>query len=163
MKVSLFKIGIILSISAMVWISIVFLEGDRISQEFLLKPANSHNLKFNFVGEDIGYYKVFMPEFNGEEMYVQILDHSSNIISEQSVKTKMSVGYFDYEKTGKYSIRIVNISENSVNLQVELGNTNSQNMIPAGVILVVGVLIIMISSYLKLKNYKIAQPDENIS
>ena len=147
----------------MVWISIVFLEGDRISEEFLLKPANSHNLKFSFVGEDIGYYKVFMPEFNGEEMYVQILDHNSNIISEQRVQTKMSVGYFDYEKTGKYSMRIVNISENSVNLQVELGDTNSQNMIPVGVILVVGALIIIISSYLKLKNYKIAQPDENIS
>ena len=69
----------------------------------------------------------------------------------------------DYEKTGEYSMRIVNISENSVNLQAELGDTNSQNMIPAGVILVVGALIIIISSYLKLKNYKIAQPDENIS
>ena len=163
MSLSLFKIGIILGISGIIWISIVFFEGNRTTEEFLLESLNSHSIKLDFVGKDIGYYKVFMSEFAGEKMFVQILDHNGNIISEQSVQTKMSVEYFDFDKSDKYSAKITNISENPINLQFEFGNTNSQNMIPAGIILLVGVIIIIISSYMKLKNYRIAQPDENIS
>lgn len=163
MNLSLFKIGIILAISAIIWISIVFLEANKISEEFLVEPSNSHSIKLDFTGKDIGYYKVFMPEFTGEEMFIQILDNKGNIISEQSVQTKLSVGYFEFEKSGKYTVKIVNISEIPVNLRIEFGNTNAQNMIPAGIIVLVGAVIIIISSYMKLKNYKIEQPDENIS
>ena len=84
MRLSLFKIGIIISVIGIVWISVVFLEGDKITEEFQLKPSNSHNMKMEFVGEDIGYYKVFIYEFGGEEMFVQILDKNGNIISEQT-------------------------------------------------------------------------------
>lgn len=141
----------------------IFLEGDRISEEFMLESLNSHNIKLDFEGKDIGYYKIFMPEYSGEELFIQVLDNNKNIISEQSVNTKMSVGYFDYERSEKYTVKIVNISKNSINLQVEFGNTNSQNMIPSGIMIVVGAIMIMLASYLKLKNYKIEHPDENIS
>ena len=151
------------SVVGMIWISFVFLEGERITDEFVLESSNSHNLNMNFVGKDIGYYRVFMPEFDGDEIFALVLDTSGNVISEQSIHTKMSVGYFDYEKTGKYTVKITNISENSINLQVEFGDTNSQNMIPAGIIILIGSVMIISASYMKLKNYKIAQPDENIS
>jgi hypothetical protein len=36
-------------------------------------------------------------------------------------------------------------------------------MIPAGVLILVGAITIIVISYLKIKNYKIEQPDENIS
>ncbi|QUC64371.1 hypothetical protein NsoK4_08065 [Nitrosopumilus sp. K4] len=163
MKVSLFKIGIMLSIVGISWISMVFLQGDRISEEFLLESSNSHKIDMSFAGEDIGYYKVFMPNFSGDEVFVQVLDTVGNVISEQSVHTKMSVAYFDYEKTGKYSVKIVNVSKNPINIQVEFGDTNSKEMIPAGIIILVGSIMIILASYMKLKNYKIAQPDENIS
>ena len=163
MKISLIKIGITLCIIGIIWTTIVFLEGDRILEEFMLEPSNSHNIKLDFEGKDIGYYKTFMPEYSGEELFIQVFDNNKNIISEQSVHTKMSVGYFDFENTGKYSVNIVNISKNSINLQVEFGNTNSQNMIPSGIMIVVGALMIMLASYLKLNNYKIEHPDENIS
>ncbi len=146
----------------MIWISIVFLQGDRISDEFPLESSNSFSMNLGFVGDDIGYYKVFMPEFAGDEVFVQVLDSSDNVISEQSIHTKMSVGYFDYEKAGKYTIKITNISENQINLQVEFGDTNSQNMIPAGVVILVGSVMIIVASYMRLKNYKIEHPDENI-
>ena len=152
-----------LSIFGMVWISVVFSESDKISEQFSLEPSNSHKIKLYLAGEDIGFYRIFIPEFSGEEIFVQILDANSNVISEQVVQTKMSVGYFDFEKNGNYSLKIANISKNSINLQVEFGNTNSQNMIPAGIIVLVGAVIIIISAYLKLKNYRIEHPDENIS
>ena len=163
MKLSLFKTGIIISIIGIVWISVVFLEGDKITEEFQLRPSNSHNMSMWFVGEDIGYYKVFMPEFGGEEIFVQILDKNKNIISEQSIQTKMSIGYFDFNENGQYSIKISNISDNVVGLSMEFGNTNSQSMVAPGVMVLAGAVMIILASYIRLKNYRIAQPDENIS
>jgi len=36
-------------------------------------------------------------------------------------------------------------------------------MIPAGILILVGAVVIMAMSYMKIKNYNIEQPDENIS
>ena len=148
----------------MIWISFVFLQVDRISEEIVLKSSNSHDIELNFDGKGIGYYKVFMPEFTRkQQVFVQILDKNQNIISEESVHTKMSVGYFNFEKSGTYTAKITNPSENQINLQIEFGGTNSEDMIPSGVMILVGAVMIIVSSYLKLKNYSIEQPDKNIS
>jgi len=163
MKVSIIKIGIILSIIGMVWISIEFLEGDRISEEFVLKSQSANSINLDFEDTGIGYYKIFMPEYLGYKIFVQVIDNDENIISEQNVHTKMSVSYFKFEKSGTYSINIVNMSKEQIDLQVEVGETNSQNLIPAGIMVLVGTIIIITTSFLKLKNYKIEQPDENIS
>jgi hypothetical protein len=161
LKISLFKIGLVLSVIGMIWISLVFLQGDKTSEEIVLKSSNSHDLKLNFNGKGIGYYKVSMPEFSREQVFIQILDKNQNIISEESIQTKMSVGYFDFE-SGKYTAKITNPSEKEIHMQVELGDANSENMIPPGLMILVGAVMIIFSSYLKLKNYKIEHPDENI-
>ena len=62
-----------------------------------------------------------------------------------------------------HTIKITNISKNQIDLQVEFGNTNSQEMIPAGILIVIGTVMIIVISYMKIRNYKIEQPDENIS
>ena len=152
-----------LSVIGMIWISFVFLQGDKISEEIVLKSTNSHDIELNFNGKGIGYYKVFMPEFVGNQIFVQILDRNQNIISEEIIQTKMSVGYFDFEKSGSYTAKITNPSENQINLQIEFGDANSENMISPGVMILVGAVMIIVSSYMKLKNYSIEQPDENIS
>ena len=36
-------------------------------------------------------------------------------------------------------------------------------MLPSGIMVLVGALVMMIISYMKIKNYKIEQPEENIS
>ena len=98
-----------------------------------------------------------------EEIFVQILDPNENVIQEQIIQTKMSVGYFDFDKNGEYTIKITNISKNSIDIEIEFGNTNSQKMIPSGVITLVGAITMMIFAYIKIKNYKIEHPEENIS
>ena len=129
----------------------------------MLKQSDSFELNSEFEGVDIGFYRVYMPEFAGEEVFVQILDTKDNVIQEEQVQTKMSVGYFDFNEDGTHTVKVTNISKNQINLQVEFGNTNSQQMIPAGVLILVGAITIIVISYLKIKNYKIEQPDENIS
>lgn len=145
-----------------IWTSIIFVDGDKISEEFILESQHSHKIQLDFEGSGIGYYKIFMPEFLKYKVFVQVLNNNENIISEKNVDTKMSVSYFDFKQSEKYTVNVVNISKNSINLQVEFGNTNSQNMILSGIMVVVGALMIMLASYLKLKNYKIEHPAENI-
>ena len=163
MKLSLLKLGLGLTIIGIIWISFIFVETEKTHDTILLKQSDSFELKLEFTGVDIGFYRVYMPEFSGEEVFVQILDTKDNVIQEQKIQTKMSVGYFDFNEDGTHTVKVTNISKNQINLQVEFGNTNSQQMIPAGILILVGAVTMIVMSYLKIKNYKMAQPDENIS
>lgn len=151
-----------LSVIGMIWISFIFLQGDKISEEIVLKSTDSYDIELNFEGKGIGYYKVFMSEFVGQQVFVQILDNNLNVIAEESIQTKMSVGYFNFEKSGTYTAKITNPTENQINLKIELGDASSDTMIPPGVMILVGAVMIIVSSYMKLKNYRIEQPDKNI-
>ncbi len=157
------KVGIGLIILGMLWLSVVFNEGDRVSESFSLKSSDSTEIEMNFEGKDIGYYKIFLPEFSGQGVFVQILDQNQNVISDEIVETKMSVGYFDFELGGTYVAKITNLSNNQINLEVEFGDTNGREMIVPGIITLAGGLMIVIGSYIKLRDYRIEQPDENIS
>ena len=163
MKISPFKVGLVLVIIGMVGVSLTFNETEKTHDSVLLKESNSFKTKSEFTGSDIGYYKFYMPEFSGEEIFVQILDTKDNIIQEQRVQTKMSVGYFDFSENGIHTLKVTNISKNPINLQIEFGNTNSQKMFPTGIMILAGALLMIIMSYFKIKNYKIEQPEENIS
>ena len=163
MKASPFKLGLGLTIIGIIWISFIFIETEKTYDAILLKQSNSFELNSEFTGADIGFYKIYIPEFTGEEVFVQILDTKDNVIQEEKIQTKMSVGYFDFNEDGTHTVKVTNISKNQINLQVEFGNTNSLQMIPAGILILVGAVTMIVMSYLKIKNYKIEQPDENIS
>ena len=163
MKVSLFEIGLALVIVGMIWISIIFVDTEKTLEQITLKQSSSFEIKSQFTGTDIGYYKVYMPEFSGEEIFVQILDVKDSVIQEQVIQTKMSVGYFDFNEDGEYTVKVTNLAKNQIDLEMEFGNTNSKEMIPAGIMILVGSIAMIVMSYLKIKNYKMAQPDENIS
>ena len=162
MKVSLLKLGLGLTIVGIIWISFIFVETEKTNDAILLKQSDSFELKLEFTGIDIGFYRVYMQEFAGEVVFVQILDTKDNVIREELIQTKMSVGYFDFYEDGTHTIKVTNISKNQINLQVEFGNTKSQEMTPAGILILVGAVTMIVISYLKIKNYKIEQPDENI-
>ena len=163
MKISAFKIGLVLVIIGMIWVSVIFNETEKNHDSTLLKESNSIESKLEFSGIGIGYYKIYMPEFNNENVFVQILDRNLNVIQEQKVNTKFSVAYFDFDNDGVYTIKVSNISENTIDLQIEFGDTHSQKMVTPGIMILLGSLIMMLISYLKIKNYNIEQPDENIS
>mgnify|MGYP000020515884 CR=1 FL=1 len=91
------------------------------------------------------------------------LDDNENIISEKNIETKMSVSYFDFNQGGKYTINVVNTLEHPIDIQIELGDTSVEEMIFSGIMCLGGGIIIVISSFIKLRNYKIEHPDENIT
>ena len=130
----------------MIWISIIFADTEKSHDGIILKQSNSFEIKSQFTGTDIGYYKVYMPEFVGEEIFVQILDVKDSVIQEQIIQTKMSVGYFDFNEDGEYTIKVTNLAKNQINLEVEFGNTNSKEMIPPGIMILVGSISMIIMS-----------------
>ncbi|KFM22163.1 hypothetical protein AAA799B03_00185 [Marine Group I thaumarchaeote SCGC AAA799-B03] len=163
MKVSLFKIGLTLVIVGIIWISIIFADTEKIQEQVNLKQSSSFEIKSQFTGTGIGFYKAYMPEFSGQEIFIQILDVKDNVIQEQIIQTKMSVGYFDFDEDGIYTAKVTNLAKNQVNLEIEFGDTNSKNMTPPGIMILVGTIAMIVMSYLKIKDHKMAQPDENIS
>ncbi|AFS80053.1 hypothetical protein NKOR_00675 [Candidatus Nitrosopumilus koreensis AR1] len=163
MRISPFKLGLALVIVGMIWTAYVFDETEKKYDSIVLKQSNSFETESEFFGMGIGYFKLYIPEFSGEEVFVQILDPRDNVIQEQMVQTKMSVGYFDFKEDGKHTIKITNIAKNSIYVQIELGDTNSQEMVPSGLMIFVGAIVMLIISFFKIKNYSIEQPEENIS
>jgi len=98
-------------IVGIIWISFIFVETEKTHDTILLKQSDSFELNSKFTGIDIGFYKVYMPEFAGEEVFVQILDTKDNVIREERIQTKMSVGYFDFNEDGIHTVKVTNISK----------------------------------------------------
>jgi len=163
LKISLFKTGIGIVIIGMIFLYLVFYDGERIVENFSLKSSDSVEMQMDFEGRDIAYYKIFIPNFSGNRVFVQVMDQNHNIISDGIVATKLSVGYFDFESSGKYVVKITNFSNEQMNLEVEFGDTNGREMIIPGIMTLVGGLMVVVALYIKLRDYRIEQPDENIS
>lgn len=152
-----------LAIIGIVAIIIIFDSNQKIISVRTLEREDTYSLNLDLKDSGIGYYRITIPNFDGQMIFVQIEDRVGNVISDKKIQTKMSVNYFNFPSGGKYTLKITNVSEKSVNLQVEFGNTGvSALRIPAG-ILGIGIVLILFSVYKRLKNYSTAQPDENIS
>jgi hypothetical protein len=162
MKLSLFKISILLIIIGASGTIIVFSESEKLEQFMTLKQTESDKISLYFEAGDIGYHKVTIPEFDGQGLFYRIVDDNYDIISKGLIQTKMSIKYFDVKESGMYTMIMSNTAKEKMNYQVEIGSTNSMKIsIPAG-LMFVGGLLLLFTSYIKLKNYRIEQPDENI-
>ena len=162
MRLSLFKISILLIIIGASGTGIIFSESDKIQQFMMLKQTESNQVNLYLEVGDIAYYKITIPEFEGEGVFYRIVDENYDTISKGISETKMSIRYFDVKESGMHTTIVTNLSQESMNYEIEIGSTDSNKiMIPAG-IMFVGGLLLLFTSFMKLKNYRIEQPDENI-
>lgn len=162
MKISLFKIGLILGIAGIVASGFVFYQGEKSSQSFVLDLEQTKSLDLKLEESGVGFYRISVPEL-GDSVFVQIIDSHENILVDKKIETKMAVNYFDFKNSDIYTIRITNLSDHPILVDAELGDANISQMRYAGVVVLIGMVLMVISGYRRLKNYKIAQPDENIS
>jgi len=162
MRLSLFKISILLVIIGTSGTGIVFSESDKTEQFMTLKQTESYELSLYFEVGDIGYYKITIPEFEGQGIFYRIVDDNYYTVSKGISETKMSIRYFDVKESGIHTIILTSLSQEKMDYEIEIGSTNSNKiMIPAG-IMFVGGLLLLFTSFMKLKNYRTEQPDENI-
>ncbi len=161
-KPSLFKIGLILSIICVVFVGYGFYEGEKISQTFLLDTEQTESLDLRLQDSGIGFYKISVPDL-GDSVFIQIVDSQHNVLADKKIETKTAINYFDFENSNVYTLKVTNLSDHQISVEIEFGDTNLSQIIYPGIVLYVGIVLLMISGYRRLKNYKIAQPDENIS
>ncbi len=128
----------------------------------LLKQIESDGISQYFEAGDIAYHKISIPEFEGQGVFYRIVNEDYDTISKGIAETKMSIRYFDVKESGAYTIILTNLAQEKMNYEVEIGSTNAIMIsMPAGVMFV-GGLLLLFTSYMKLKNYRTEQPDENI-
>ena len=161
MKVSILKISLILIGVGVSWMAWMTIDSYNLSENFALNVAQTGEIEFEVNG-DIGFYKVSLPEL-GDTVFVQILDNNGNIISDKKLETKLTINYFDINQNGIYSLKITNISNNLIPIEIQVGQFNTEELTYPGFILISGIVLIILVGFMKMKNYRIAQPDENIS
>ncbi|MDC0168888.1 hypothetical protein OAI77_04565 [Candidatus Nitrosopelagicus sp.] len=162
MRLSLFKISILLVIIGASGTGIIFSESDKIQQVMTLNQTEFNEVSLFFEAEDIAYYKITIPEFEGQGVFYRIVDEDQNTISKGISETKMSIRYFDVKESGIHTMIVTNLSQESMKYEIEIGSTDANKIIiPAG-IMFVGGLLLLFTSFMKLKNYRTEQPDENI-
>ena len=162
MRLTLFKISILLVIIGASGTGIIFSEAERTLQSMLLKQIESDEISQYFEAGDIAYHKISIPEFEGQGVFYRIVNEDYDTISKGIAETKMSIRYFDVKESGAYTIILTNLAQEKMNYEVEIGSTNAIMIsMPAGVMFV-GGLLLLFASYMKLKNYRIEQPDEKI-
>ena len=162
MRLTLFKISILLVIIGASGTGIIFSEAERTLQSMLLKQNESDEISQYFEAGDIAYHKISIPEFEGQGVFYRIVNEDYDTISKGIAETKMSIRYFDVKESGAYTIILTNLAQEKMNYEVEIGSTNAIMIsMPAGVMFI-GGLLLLFASYMKLKNYRTEQPDKNI-
>ena len=188
MRFSFFKLSILLIVIGASGTGIVFSDAPKTEQQMTLEESQIRQMSLFFEQNDVGYHTIFIPEFEGQGVFFRVVDPEFETISKGLIQTKMSIGYFDVKESGMYTVLLTNLAQKEVfnkdclirlgtciapigkyienkiilNYEVEIGSTAAQDIIiPAGVMFA-GGLLLLFASYLKLKNYRTEQPDENI-
>lgn len=158
-----FKIGIFLIIIASIWIVIEFSSSEKIFSSIDLGSKESTRLELDFNENGIGFYVLTIPNYSKHILFVQISDSHGNVIADKKIATKMSVNYFKFSHSGRYIMEITNISEDSVKIQAEFGDTKVYELLIPVLISFFGAGFLIYSGYKKLSSHSTAQPEENTS
>ena len=160
---SSFKIGVALLSIASIWIMIVFSGGEKISYTTDLESKETTSLELDLNKNGIGFYILTIPNYSKNIIFVQISDSNGNVIADKKIATKMAVNYFEFSHSGRYNMEITNISEGSVKIQADFGDTKAGELLIPLFISFSGAGFVIFSGYKKLSSQSTAQPEENTS
>ncbi len=144
-------------------VALAFSTAEKISQDLNLSTKENVGIDLDLKNKGLGFYKIIIPDYSKETILVKVLDPQGNTIDLKRIGTKMSVNYFEFSYTGKYTLEITNLSENPIQIKAEFGNTKSIDFTFPSFIALIGACLIVWSGYKRLRNYSTAQPEENKS
>ena len=162
-KLTTFRIGLSLMIIGSIWVALTFSTAEKTSQDLSISTKESVNIDLDLKGKGLGFYKITIPNYSKESVLVKVSDSQGNVIDLKRIETKMSVNYFEFSYTGKYTLEMTNLSDNPIQIEAEFGNTKSIEFTFPSFIALIGACLIVWSGYKKLRNYSTAQPEENKS
>ncbi len=161
MPLSTLKIGIILIIIGSIWTGIVFSGAIKESNNIVLDRLGSSITSIDLNGKGLGFYVISSNSYNNV-LLAKILDAQGNYIDMKRITNKLTVNYFQFDKTGEYTLEITNFADKPVVLTTQIGDTKFQDFVIPAVIVLLGTILLVFAGYRKLKAYITAQPDENI-
>ena len=162
-KLTPFRIGLSLMIIGSVWVALTFSTAEKISQDLNIGTKESASMDLDLKNKGLGFYKITIPIYSKETLLARVLGPQGNVMDLKRIETKMSVNYFEFSYTGKYTLEITNLSENPIQIEAEFGNTKSAEFTFPSFIALIGACLIVWSGYKRLKNYSTAHPEENKS
>ena len=162
-KLTPFRIGLSLMAIGSIWMALAFSTAEKTSQDLSIGTKENVNLNLDLKGKGLGFYKITIPDYSKEIVLVKVLDPQGNMMDLKRIETKMSVNYFEFSYTGKYTLEITNFSENPIQIEAEFGDTKSAEFTFPSFIALIGACLIAWSGYKRLQNYSTAHPEENKS
>jgi hypothetical protein len=162
-KFTPFRIGLSFMIIGSIWVAFAFSTAEKTSQDLSIGTKENVNIDLDLKGKGLGFYKITIPNYSKETILVKVLDPQGNTMDLKRIGTKMSVNYFEFSYTGKYALEITNLSENTIQIEAEFGNTKSTDFTFPSVIAFISACLIVWSGYKRLRNYSTAHPEENKS
>ncbi|HXX05543.1 MAG TPA: hypothetical protein VEJ68_01855, partial [Candidatus Bathyarchaeia archaeon] len=104
---SVFRMGIVLVLIGSVWTGIVFSSTIKESKSIILDRLDSARISIDLNGNGLGFYII---SANGYDniLLAKILDSQGNYIDMKRITNKLTVNYFQFEKTGEYTLEITN-------------------------------------------------------
>ncbi len=162
-KLTPFRIGLSLMIIGSIWVVFAFSTAEKTSQDLNIGTKESASIDLDLKNKGLGFYKITIPSYSKETILVKILDPQGSMVDLKRIGTKMSVNYFEFSYTGKYTLEITNLSENPMQIKAEFGNTKAIEFTFPSFISLIGTCLIVWSSYKRLRNYSTAHPEENKS
>ncbi len=160
-KLTPFRIGLCLILIGSIWTALVFSTAEKISHDLNLGIKESANLDLELKGKGLGFYKITIPNYSKETVLVKVLDSQGDVINLKRIETKMSVNYFEFDYGGKYTLEMINFSENPIQVKAEFGNTKAGEITIPAVMAFIGASFLVWSGYKRLRNYSTAHPEEN--
>ena len=162
-KLTPFRIGLSLMIIGSIWIAFAFSTAEKTSQDLNIKTKENGRIDLDLKNNGLGFYKITIPNYSKEIILVKVLDPQGSTMDLKRIGTKMSVNYFEFSYTGKYTLEITNLSESPIQIIAEFGNTKSIEFTFPSIIALIGACLIVWSGYKRLQNYSTAHPEENKS
>jgi len=154
-----FKLGIGIFIIGIGWVGFLFYQGVNESNVESLNFKESEEFMFKLEGEGIGFYKITIHDFDHDtSIFTQIRDPLGNVIADQKIDTRMAVNYFDYAMNGDYIIKITSLSDRTMGITLEYGDTNSSDLFVPGIIAAAGAFVMIYATAMRMKDHSIAQP-----
>lgn len=161
LPLSVFRIGIILVLIGAVWTGIIFSGTIKESKNVILDRLDSVRISADLSGSGLGFYIVSSNTYDNV-LLAKILDSQGGYIDMKRITNKVTVNYFQFDRTGEFTLEVTNFSDKPVEITTEIGNTGFQNFVIPASIVFVGTVFLVIAGYRKLYRYITAQPDENI-
>jgi hypothetical protein len=161
LPLSAFRIGIIFVLIGSVWSGIVFSDTIKESKNVILDRLDSAKISINLNGNGLGFYIISSNEYNNV-LLAKIVDSQGNYIDMKRITNKLTVNYFQFDRTGEFTLEITNFRDKPVELTTEIGDTGFQDFVVPAIIVFIGTILLMFTGYKRLHSYVTAQPEENI-